>query len=79
MPVSTKTKKLRVLIVAPSFDILGGQSVQAARLLDRLRQESGLAVGFLPVNPRLPGVLRKLHASDLDRLYCIALKSDTTF
>jgi glycosyltransferase involved in cell wall biosynthesis len=62
MPVSTKTKKLRVLIVAPSFDILGGQSIQAARLLERLRQESGLEVGFLPVNPRLPGVLRKLQA-----------------
>jgi L-malate glycosyltransferase len=56
------TKPLRVLIVAPSFDILGGQAVQAARLLDRLRQEPGLEVAFLPVNPRLPGVLRKLQA-----------------
>jgi glycosyltransferase involved in cell wall biosynthesis len=62
MPVSTKTEKLRVLIVAPSFDILGGQSVQAVRLLERLRQEPGLEVGFLAVNPRLPGVLRKLQA-----------------
>jgi glycosyltransferase involved in cell wall biosynthesis len=56
------SKRLRVLMVAPSFDILGGQAVQAARLLDRLRQEPGLEVGFLPVNPRLPGVLRKLQA-----------------
>ena len=62
MPVSTKTKKLRVLIVAPSFDILGGQAVQAARLLERLSQEPALEVGFLPVNPRLPGVLRKLQS-----------------
>ena len=62
MPVSTKTKKLRVLIVAPSFDILGGQAVQAARLLERLSQEPGLEVGFLAVNPRLPGVLRKLQS-----------------
>jgi len=61
MPVSTKTKKLRVLIVAPSFDILDGQAVQAARLLERLSQEPGLEVGFLAVNPRLPGVLRKLQ------------------
>ena len=61
MSVSTKTKKLRVLIVAPSFDILGGQSVQAGRLLERLRQEPGLEVGFLAVNPRLPGVLRRLQ------------------
>jgi L-malate glycosyltransferase len=55
-------KPLRVLIVAPSFDILGGQSVQAARLMERLRQEQNLEVGFLPINPRLPGVLRKLQA-----------------
>jgi hypothetical protein len=50
-------EKLRVLIVAPSFDILGGQSVQAARLLDRLRQEPSLQAELLPINPRLPGVL----------------------
>jgi len=62
MPFSRNKTKLGVLIVAPSFDILGGQSVQAARLLDRLRQEPGLEVGFLPVNPRLPGVLRKLQS-----------------
>ena len=52
---------LRVLIVAPSFDILGGQSVQAAQLLEHLRQEKSLEVGFLPINPRLPGVLRYLQ------------------
>ena len=61
-PKDTGSKPLRVLMVAPSFDILGGQAVQAARLLDRLREEPGLEVGFLPVNPRLPGVLRKLQA-----------------
>jgi glycosyltransferase involved in cell wall biosynthesis len=54
--------KLRVLIVGPSFDILGGQAVQVGRLLDRLRNESSLEVGFLPINPRLPGVLRKLQS-----------------
>ena len=54
-------KALRVLIVAPSFDILGGQSVQAARLLERLQKERSLKVGFLPINPRLPGPLRKLQ------------------
>ncbi|MGH9970114.1 MAG: glycosyltransferase family 4 protein [Pyrinomonadaceae bacterium] len=58
----TTTNPLRVLIVAPSFDILGGQSVQAAQLLSRLRVEPSLEVGFLPINPRLPGVLRKLQA-----------------
>lgn len=58
---SQSQKKLRVLIVGPSFDILGGQSVQAARLLDRLRDEPSLQMGFLPINPRLPGVLRYLQ------------------
>jgi L-malate glycosyltransferase len=55
-------RPLRVLIVAPSFDILGGQAVQAARLFERLHKEPSLEVGFLPVNPRLPGVLRKLQS-----------------
>ncbi len=55
-------RPLRVLIVAPSLDILGGQAVQAARLFERLRKEASLEVGFLPVNPRLPGVLRKLQS-----------------
>lgn len=58
---SQSQTKLRLLIVAPSFDILGGQSVQAARLLDRLSEEPLLEVGFLPINPRLPGVLRHLQ------------------
>ena len=53
---------LRVLIVAPSLDILGGQAVQASRLLARLREEAAVEVSFLPVNPRLPGVLRRLQS-----------------
>lgn len=53
--------RLRLLIVGPSFDILGGQSVQAARLIERLRAEPSLDVGFLPINPRLPGILRNLQ------------------
>lgn len=56
------TQPLRILVVAPSFDILGGQAVQAARLVLRLRELPQFEVGFLPINPRLPGVLRKLQA-----------------
>ncbi len=52
---------LRVLLIAPSMDILGGQAVQAALLLAGLRQEPGLEVVFQPVNPRLPGFLRALQ------------------
>jgi glycosyltransferase involved in cell wall biosynthesis len=62
MTVSTETTKVRVLIIAPSLDILGGQAVQADRLLERLRQEPGIEAGFLPVNPRLRGGLRRLQA-----------------
>lgn len=57
----TERPPIRILIVAPSFDILGGQSVQAARLLERLRQEPSLEVGFLAINPRLPGLLASLQ------------------
>ena len=52
---------LRVLVVAPSLDMLGGQSRQAARLIGRLREEPSLEMSFLAVNPRLPGMLRKLQ------------------
>jgi len=54
-------RPLRVLLVGPSLDILGGQAVQAARLLERLREIPGLEVDFLPVNPRLPGALGALQ------------------
>ncbi|MFN2405482.1 MAG: glycosyltransferase family 4 protein [Pyrinomonadaceae bacterium] len=53
---------LRVLIVAASLDILGGQAVQAERLVRHLQQEPSLEVSFLAINPRLPGKLRKLQS-----------------
>lgn len=53
--------RIRVCLVAPSLDILGGQAVQAARLYRGLRQLSSVAVGFVPINPRLPGPLRLLQ------------------
>jgi glycosyltransferase involved in cell wall biosynthesis len=52
---------VRVCLVAPSMDILGGQAVQAARLLDVLREAPGVEAGFLAVNPRLPGRLGALQ------------------
>ena len=54
-------RRVRVLIVAPSLGILGGQAVQAARLRERLAEESSLDVSFLPINPRLPGLLGRLQ------------------
>lgn len=54
-------RRVRVLLVAPSLGILGGQAVVAARLLARLGEEPSLEVTFLPINPRLPGLLGKLQ------------------
>jgi glycosyltransferase involved in cell wall biosynthesis len=51
-----------VLLVGPSTDILGGQAVQLERLLTRFREETAIKVGFVPVNPRLPGALRRLQS-----------------
>ncbi|MGH8280940.1 MAG: glycosyltransferase family 4 protein [Gammaproteobacteria bacterium] len=44
---------IRVMLVAPSLDILGGQGVQAQALADCLRRD-GYRVELLPVNPRFP-------------------------
>jgi Glycosyltransferase len=54
-------KRLRVLVIAPSLEMLGGQSRQCARLLGHLKREPTLDVTFLPVNPRLPGFLHALQ------------------
>src|SRR5581483_5979249 len=62
--VADRTKgaaQLRVLIVAPSLDILGGQSRQAARLIEALSQENSIEIGFLPHNPRAPRPFRILQ------------------
>jgi glycosyltransferase involved in cell wall biosynthesis len=53
---------VRVLIIAASLDILGGQAVQAERLLRHLENEPSVRVSFVPINPRLPGRLRKLQS-----------------
>jgi glycosyltransferase involved in cell wall biosynthesis len=55
------SRRLRVLIAAPSLDILGGQSRQAIRLMTGLSTEPELEIGFVPHNPRLPGPFRLLQ------------------
>ena len=56
-----RTKKLRILIVAPSLRILGGQAVQAKYLIEHLRQEPEFEVSFVPHNPQFRGPLRLLQ------------------
>ena len=53
--------RIRVVLVGPSLDIMGGQAVQAVRLLDELRKLPELEVSFQPINPRLPGPLAALQ------------------
>jgi len=70
---------LKILIIAASFDILGGQAIQADRLMRHLQQEPSVEVAFLPINPRLTGKLRKLQSIKYVRtittslLYCLYL------
>jgi glycosyltransferase involved in cell wall biosynthesis len=54
-------RPIRILLIAPSFDIVGGQAVQASRLLGLLQNQPGIQIDFLPINPRLPGPLRVLQ------------------
>src|SRR5687768_3847910 len=52
---------IKLCLLAPSLDILGGQSRQAIRLTNGLRQQPELSVTFIPHNPRLPGPFRALQ------------------
>src|SRR5450432_2583281 len=62
MPSDSDTaRRVRVLIVAPSIDILGGQSLQAQRLMHGLAASTEVQAEFLAVNPRLPGFLGHLQ------------------
>ena len=54
-------KTVRILIVAPSLRITGGQSVQAVRLMEELRKVPGIEVDFQAVDPKLPGPLAALQ------------------
>ena len=64
---------LRVLMIAPSLDMLGGQSRQCARLRGHLESEPSLRITFQPVNPRLPGVLRHLQSIKYVRTFVTTL------
>ncbi len=66
--VATKSggKSLRVAIVAPGMDILGGQGVQARSLTQALERD-GVKVLFIAVNPRFPKGFRWLRRIPLLR------------
>lgn len=61
-PDNPNQAPLRVAIVAPTLGILGGQAVQAQRLLDGWRDDSDVQAWLVPINPVPPapfsGLLR---------------------
>jgi glycosyltransferase involved in cell wall biosynthesis len=59
MKTSHRTRPLRVALVAPSTGILGGQAVQAERLLRAWRDDPEVQAWLVPINPVPPGALRK--------------------
>jgi glycosyltransferase involved in cell wall biosynthesis len=71
--------KIRILIIAPSLRILGGQAIQAKHLITHLADEPGFEVSFLPHNPRLKGPLGLLQSIKYIRtivtsiVYCLTL------
>jgi L-malate glycosyltransferase len=54
-------RPIRVCHIAPSLDMLGGQSIQAARLLEGLKETPEVEAELLPINPTLPALLRRLQ------------------
>lgn len=72
-------KSIRLLLVAPSLRILGGQAVQAKYLFEHLSREPMFKVSFVPHNPCFPGPLRLLQKIKYVRtlatslVYCINL------
>jgi len=52
-------------LIAPSLSIIGGQSIQASRLLRYLANEPSVQVRFLAVNSRLPAALSMKYVRTL--------------
>lgn len=55
-----ESRKLTVALVAPSIGILGGQAVQADRLLRAWQGDPDLQASLVPVNPEPPGPFRRI-------------------
>ncbi|MBA2620612.1 MAG: glycosyltransferase family 4 protein [Acidobacteria bacterium] len=56
----TEAKPLKVLMIAPALPIIGGQTVQAARLLEKFYEEPGVQVDLQPINPQFAPGLQKI-------------------
>jgi glycosyltransferase involved in cell wall biosynthesis len=58
MQAMSSSKPIRVLLIAPALSILGGQAVQAARLLRALKQAPSIQIEFQQIAPHFPSPLR---------------------
>jgi L-malate glycosyltransferase len=63
-------RRLNIAIVAPSMGILGGQAVQAARLLRAWGDDPDVHAWLVPINPVPPGPLK--HALNIKYIRTIA-------
>jgi glycosyltransferase involved in cell wall biosynthesis len=52
--MADKNGKIKILLVAPSMKIVGGQSIQAKRLLDAFAEDEKIEFEFVPNNPETP-------------------------
>jgi L-malate glycosyltransferase len=55
----SRPRPLRVAIVAPSMGILGGQAVQADRLLRAWQGDPDIEAWLVPINPTPPGIFKR--------------------
>ena len=55
------SERIKVAFVAPSLRILGGQAVQADRLLSAWRDDPEIDAWLVPVNPELPRPIRSIR------------------
>ena len=75
MPHSPLPAPLNVAIVAPSMRILGGQAVQADRLLKAWEGDPDVRAWLVPINPNPPGAL----ARALDVKYARTVVTQLTY
>lgn len=57
----SETRKIRVLIVAPQLPLVGGQAIQAARILEKIGSEDEIEIDLQPINPRFFPTLQKIR------------------
>ena len=59
--MSGSAETIRVMLIGPSLRKLGGQAIQARRLLEAFGKVPGLDVSFLPIDPPLRGLAGRLQ------------------